>query len=297
MTDFNLMKLGKNPAVIDERTIKMASILRLLPSYPEAFDVDSQYPNLKDTHMFKNDTLGDCVIAGRAHQTLRLENYEQGTVIPISDSDVTTEYFKESGGQDTGLNMLDALNAWRTGWRAASNVYNIYAYASINVKDWNEVRATCYLLNGIYIGLQLPISAQTQSTWDVVSGPNAEPGSWGGHCVYIVAYDNDGLTCMTWGKRQKMTWQFYQKYSDESFGIVDNKDSWVANDALDIAKLENILNQITGGNIPPPTPPVPPVPPKKRCIFSGWGKKDKLTNAQVKTIRTDLSLGITTITF
>ena len=49
MTDFSLMKLGKNPAVIDYRTIKMASFLRILPPYPEAFDVDSQYPNLKDT--------------------------------------------------------------------------------------------------------------------------------------------------------------------------------------------------------------------------------------------------------
>ena len=260
--DYNLMKLGKKPAVIDYRTIKLSTILKTLPPYPDAFDVDSQYPGLKDSNMYGNDKLGDCVIAGRAHQTLRFEEYEQKTAIPISDSDVTTEYFKESGGQDNGLNMLNSLNAWRTGWRAASNIYNIYAYASINVKDWNEVRAACYLLNGLYIGILLPISAQTQSIWDIVpdSNPNGNPGSWGGHCIYIVAYDNDGLTCMTWGKRQKMTWPFFMKYCDEAFGIVDNKDDWVTNDPIDVIALSQILAEITGQPIPNPIP-TPPKPP------------------------------------
>ena len=264
--DYSLMTLGKKPAVIDYRTIKLSTILKTLPPYPDAFDVDSQYPGLKDSNMYGNDKLGDCVIAGRAHQTLRFEEYEQKTAIPIADSDVTTEYFKESGGADSGLNMLNSLNAWRTGWKAASNVYNIYAYAKVDVSNQNEVMAACYLLNGLYIGILLPISAQTQSIWDIVpdSNPNGNPGSWGGHCIYIVAYDNDGLTCMTWGKRQKMTWPFFMKYCDEAFGIVDNKDDWVANDSLDVTALNQILAEITGEPIPNPIP-TPPKPPTSCC--------------------------------
>ena len=51
--------------------------------------------------------------SGRAHQSLRFENLEQKSVITITDKDVTKEYFKETGGPDTGLYVLDSLNLWR----------------------------------------------------------------------------------------------------------------------------------------------------------------------------------------
>ncbi len=46
-------------------------------------------------------------MAGRARQTLRFEDIEQGSVLMISDKDVLREYFKETGGPDTGLIVLD----------------------------------------------------------------------------------------------------------------------------------------------------------------------------------------------
>jgi hypothetical protein len=169
--------------------------------------------------------------------------------------------------------MLDSLNAWRAGWSAAGNIYDIYAYASVNKSNWNEVRAACYLLNGLYIGLSLPLSAQNQSTWDVVDGQDAYPGSWGGHCVYVKAYNNDGLTCVTWGKSKKMTWPFFQKYCDECFGIIDNRNSWMVSSPLDLGKLASILNEITGGNIPPPEPTPPPAPVHKCWLVNLFGGK------------------------
>jgi hypothetical protein len=42
--------------------------------------------------MFGNDVHGDCVIAGRAHQTLRFEDIEQGSVLMITDKEVLKEY-------------------------------------------------------------------------------------------------------------------------------------------------------------------------------------------------------------
>ncbi len=62
--------------------------------------------------MFANDVHGDCVIAARAHLTLRFEDIEQGSILMIKDQDVLKEYFKESGGADHGLNILDSLNEW-----------------------------------------------------------------------------------------------------------------------------------------------------------------------------------------
>ena len=252
-------KFGKLEAIQDPRTIELKSFLKELPSYPEYFDVDSQYPDLKDKHMFGNDIYGDCVIAGRAHQTLRLEEFEQKALIPISENDAINEYLLETGGSDSGLFMIKSLNKWRTGWQAAGSLYNIYAYAKVDVSNQNEVMAAIYLLNGLYIGLLLPISARSQSTWSVIEGPAGKPGSWGSHCVYLVAYDVEGPTCVTWGARKKMTWEFFRAYCDEAFGIVDDKDN--ASSSLDVTALTNTLNEITGGNVPPPSP----APPKKTC--------------------------------
>ena len=72
---------------------------------------------------------------------------------------------------------------------------------------------------------------------------------------------------------------------------------WVPYEAIDVFKAKGGYDAqyFTFGPLVTPTP-VPPKP-KRKCIFSGWGVKDKLTNAQVKIIRKDLSIGITTITF
>jgi hypothetical protein len=255
MVDYSNFKLGRPFFHVDRRTIQFSPLVKTLPAHPAAYDVDSAYPGLIDNHMYKNDTYGDCVIAGRAHHTLRLEDYEQKLVIPISDSDVTTEYFKETGGADTGLDMITSLNCWRKGWVASGHTYDIYAYAQVTVTNKEEVKAAMYMLNGLYIGVNLPISAQTQDIWDADNTPNGTPGGWGGHCIYLVAYDDTYLTCITWGERKKMTWAFLQKYCDQAFAIVDDKDSWCTNDPLDVTALQNILNQITGNNpVPPPAP-------------------------------------------
>jgi hypothetical protein len=51
-----------------------------------------------------------------------------------------------------------------------------------------EIATAIWLFGGAYIGVELPISAQNQDVWDVADGPDAEPGSWGGHAVYLVGY-------------------------------------------------------------------------------------------------------------
>ena len=54
-----------------------------------------------------------------------------------------------------------------------------------------DVAAAIWLFGGAYIGVEFPITAQNQDVWDVPAkpGPKDEPGSWGGHAVYLVGYD------------------------------------------------------------------------------------------------------------
>lgn len=253
------MKLGKLPARFDKRTLQFKSIMkRILPPIPKEWDIDSQFSFQLPIPMFANDVHGDCVMAGTAHQTLRFEAIEQNQVINITDKDVLDQYFKESGGQDYGLVMLDHLQAWRNGWVVGSRKllcliiggkrYGIDAFASIHPKEHNEVMAGIYLLTGLQVGLLLPLSAQDQvgKVWEVKDGPGSEPGSWGGHCVFVPSYNEQGPVCITWGAKQQMTWDFLDKTCDEAYVVVDAIDEWVENDSLDVEKLRGYLKEIGG---------------------------------------------------
>ena len=112
-----VFKLGKAAAKKDERNLKLATLLKAGPALPSSYDFDTTHAGIP-TPMFADDDNGDCVIAGRAHQTLRFEDIEQGSVLMILDKDVLKEYHKETGGPDTGLVVLDSLKLWRKkGWK------------------------------------------------------------------------------------------------------------------------------------------------------------------------------------
>ena len=246
------LKLGKLPAKYDKRTIKLSSILRkkLLPELPKTYNLDVALGGIDDNRMFGNDKYGDCVIAARAHQTLRFEKYEQGIQPFISDEEVIDQYFDETGGLDSGLYLLLSLRQWRKeGWKVGGQTYTIYAFASVNWKKHNEVKHCIHLLGGVNFGMlvyQTDIDQFNASEdWHLTGNDGALQG---GHGVYAYAYgyDDQGIVCMTWGKRQRMTWDFWDKRVDEAYGIVDNRDEWIEDSPVYIVKLDGYLAEITG---------------------------------------------------
>jgi hypothetical protein len=185
-----VFKLGKAAAKKDKRNLKFAAVLRsTAPSLPNNYDFDVAHSGIP-TPVFANDHYGDCVIAGRAHQTLRFEDIEQGSVLMITDKDVLKEYFKETGGPDSGLVVLDSVNEWRQkGWKVGKHNYEIQAFAQVDFTNKDEVRQAIFSDVGLGFGVQLPNDAKTQiqagQKWDVTTGRNSKPGSWGGHYVYV----------------------------------------------------------------------------------------------------------------
>lgn len=224
-----VFKLGKAAAKKDERNLKFATLLRAaLPTLPTSYDFDTGHAGIP-TPMFANDTHGDCVIAGRAHQTLRFEDIEQGSVLMITDKEVLREYFKETGGADSGLVVLDSLKKWRRkGWKVGKHTYHVQAFAQLDFQNPDEVRQAVFSDVGIGLGLQLPKAAQTQiqtgQPWDVTTGPGSAPGSWGGHYVYVPGYTPQGPVCVTWGRKQQMTWAWLDKYCDEAYAVFDARN-------------------------------------------------------------------------
>jgi hypothetical protein len=248
------LKTGKTPPKRDKRNIKLATVLKKPPAVPAQWDFDLDLAKSPiPTPVFANDWLGDCVIAGRAHMTIRFEYFEQsGKVLAITDKQVINEYKREGGSMvegQQGLNMLDSLNSWRKeGWKAASKKYTIYAFTELDRGGVNDVKVAVRYLNGAYSGFALPNCWQDQfqrgQRWDVIPGPDGKSNPHNGHCVYICGYTKDGPVCITWGKKQPMTWKFFLTCCDEAYAVVDNRNPFMKTSPVDVNALNVILNNI-----------------------------------------------------
>jgi hypothetical protein len=251
--------LGKLSPKIDIRTLRLKTLINIvnLPPIPESYDVDSTHQLPITEQMFGNDRWGDCVIVSRANQTLRFECCEQQQVIPITESDILRQYWNEQCPwfgrffrPDKGLVMLNSINLWRKiGWKINGKQYNTLAFASINKSLKKEIKQGIYLLNGLQVGIQVPQSALNQfnnnQPWELINP--VDYNIRGGHAIYIVGYNQIGPVCVTWGKKQQMTWAWWDVYVDEVYALVDNKNPWMKTNTIDFELLKKYLEALTGG--------------------------------------------------
>lgn len=258
MADHSMMKLGKRAPRIDSRTLMLAKYMKDLPTPPVSVDYTK---GITSFGMMMNDSLGDCTIAGCGH-AIQIWTANQGTEATVPDSDILAAYEAWDGynpadpSTDQGGVEIDVLNNWRTNGLSG---HQLLAYADPDPGDQNHVKSAINLFGGLYIGLALPLTAQNQDVWDVVEGSlldklkgffmhdsPSDPGSWGGHCVFVPAYDANGLTCITWGQLKKMTWAFWGKYCDESHALLS--PDWVSNrqTGFDLVTLQADLAAVAG---------------------------------------------------
>ena len=225
------LKLGKAAARHDPRTLLLASyITAALPTPPASFDLTAKIG--ASWGMMDNDQIGDCTCAAAGHLLMEwTANAGKKTFTPTDKQIVAaysaiTGYNPTTGANDNGANEIDVLNYWRQTGVAG---HKIGAYVATEPSNHTHIMDSVYIFEGCYIGLALPVSAQAQvqnhQPWSVPPGGatgDGEPGSWGGHAVPVVAYDARGLTCVTWGALQVMTWTFWDTYCDEAYAIISN---------------------------------------------------------------------------
>jgi hypothetical protein len=216
------VRLGKGSVRTDVRTLLLARYVDRaeLPPAPDALDVTAGVP---EWPMYANDTRGDCTCAAAGHMIEAWTAAAHKHVAEISTASVLRafEAVKVVEDGEEGAVELDVLNYWRN---HGIGRHHIKAYARVSVYDHDLIRSATSVFEGLYIGLQLPFSARSQSVWDWkgnLHGPN-RPGSWGGHAVDVVAYDAETLTVVTWGELQRMTWAFWDRYCDEAYAIISN---------------------------------------------------------------------------
>jgi hypothetical protein len=248
-TQIAAQMLGKLPVRTDVRTLSLARYVDAtrLPEAPDSFDETS---SVDTWPMYANDRIGDCTTAAAAHMIEAWTAAGRGHATEIPESAVLDAFdhvklVDPSTGEE-GAIELDVLRYWR-----ASGIggHRIGAYARVAVHDQRLVQTAAWLFGGLYIGLQMPLTANAQTVWDwtgSLAGP-ARPGSWGGHAVDVVRYDRTGLTVVTWGRLQQMTWSFWERYCDEAYCILsdDFLEKGNAPNGFDLAALEADLALVT----------------------------------------------------
>jgi hypothetical protein len=161
-----------------------------------------------------NDVLGDCTIAALAH-ALTVYRGLIGEKDVMPSALVVQLYNELTGGQDTGLVVLDVLNYWR---QNPVNGESILAYVSIDPSNHEHVQQAIRLFGGVYIGLQVTVDFLEQfnhgSVW------TAAPLTQDGHAVFVTGYDQKHVTALTWGSSQEGTWGWWDEAVDEAYAIL-----------------------------------------------------------------------------
>ena len=234
---------GKTPAKQDDRDLKLADVMLTEDRLPEEYDFDDQHKEIPlPPPTYQNPPLNNCVIAGRAHQTLRFELAEQKVLINITDEDVEREFTKQTSGGRTDIEVRPSLDLWRTrGWEAAGQHFKIKAFSKIDPINPEEIKRMIYIKLGVGLGFDLPESAIKQfndgQPWEVTPDKAANHG----HYVYVPGYTKDGPVCVTWGRKQQMSWAFVDKYCDEAWVIIDDIDTPEKKRNLDEKKIDEFL--------------------------------------------------------
>lgn len=223
--------LGKKPPKDDARTFKLQRYLltRQIPAPPAKVDFASQ---ISQWPMFRNDVVGNCTTAAAGHHLKSWTTYAGNPFTPTDKQvldaySAVSGYSPQSGANDDGAYMLDVLNYWR---RNGIGNHRITAFMKYSLIGWN-LKHAIWLFGGAYLGLNMPLSAQAQmgKYWGVPDGGTVgagKPGSWGGHAVAALAYDKSGVTVVSWGTTQRVTWDFLKTYCDEAYAILS--PDWVS---------------------------------------------------------------------
>lgn len=274
---------GRKIPTVKPHALKFASVLRAdIPiATPPSTDLSTRAMDAL-RKVYLNSSLGDCVIAGRAHRIGLLTGAANGTPFGYTDHDVIAEYSRIGGynpndpSTDQGCDMSTAANdGVQNGYPDGSRDLG---WVSVDASKKAQVMLAFYLVENLDLGLALPdawispFPSQDGFVWDVAG----EPDYNNGHCVEVVDYDEvKGVKIATWGLLGWITWSALAKYAVDRNGgeclahLNADQISTAEHKApsgLDWDKVVAFFDSDLGGDVPTPAPtpdpdPAPVTPP------------------------------------
>jgi hypothetical protein len=247
-------KLGRRILPQDRRALWLFDYWKKkLPPAPKEHD-NSKLVSVP-WQMYRNDEYGDCVFAsaGNGIVTWTANNADKVHVPPVEDIlsaySAVTGFDPNDSSTDNGTDPLDALKYWR---KTGISGRKIGAWVQCNAKRPEQLRQTIYRFDYSYMALALPAAAGDMDIWDLpkdkpIEGASWSPGSWGGHMVIGVKYDERGVWLVTWGQMLLATWAFLAAYCDLPFAIISTdilSDKGVSAHGLDLKALEADLKMV-----------------------------------------------------
>ena len=224
--DSGEMRLGKAAPRYDPATLKLARYLDVATVLPQIPPATTRAKDLAITWpMFANDRMGDCTCAAMGHMSMFWSALANEPSLLLTDTEIVgaysaiTGYDPATGQNDQGAVELDVLRWWQQNGLSG---HKISAFAAINLANHAMLKAAIYLFDGAYLGVALPASAKGASAWNFLPGTGsmANPGSWGGHAVNAVDYDDIGVYLISWGRVYLASWDFLDNYMDEAYAVL-----------------------------------------------------------------------------
>lgn len=264
-------RLGRLPSKADTRALHFSRFLSArAPSTPPPATNFWRRRSPFAPRTFGNLQMGNCTIAKQAVAHLRMERIEQRRTTTILDAEPIRVYMEMSeelyGGGDNGAYETDALDRWRRQDKTFKDykgrALTIDAYTRLNPYDHDEVRTALALAgaHGLAVCFNLPLAwayLNPPARWDIPEGQPPlvgpwMPGSWGGHSMWAVDYDEDDLiVAHTWDQPdQRVSWKACAAYMDEVHLVIDSVNWWKAHKAqalrfLDLAGIKTAVNKVS----------------------------------------------------
>lgn len=223
MPDFNGLKLGKQKARFDKRTLKLSDYLNLA-KLPQAPLVLNYADRVTDWGMMGNNVAGNCAIADLGHRILCQTTYSGKPFRPTDQQvmDAYSEvsgYDQKTGANDNGCTMLDVQRYMQ---QTGIGGHRIGPFVLVDHTKPAMLRSALWLFGGLDIGLWMPSAWEEASVWDVSRLQTGQwtAGSWGGHAVFGATYgvaDTGEMEVVTWGMRQRLTLRAIARYADEVY--------------------------------------------------------------------------------
>lgn len=220
---------------------------------------------------FGNNRFGNCTRAKQAIASMRMERIETRRNPIITDDEIIRVYKEmttrrydadwehDPVSADTGAYETDALSDWRnpetTFKDTKGRPLTIDAYLRINAADHHALKEAVFTAgaHGIAVCLNLPLAfarIQPPQPWTIPPGQMLlrewMPGTWGGHSMWAVDYDEKGITLVhTWDMQdQLLTWEAAAAYLDEAHIVIDKINEWKKKPQAKVLDLSNIIASV-----------------------------------------------------